>query len=152
MPDAPDLLIAVDPGGTVGLAAWTPTGKIEASERDPMTSLDQIYDALGVLTSSNPKARPEIVAERFTIDQRTLRLTRGGSHDALDVLGGLRWIAHSYGIPLELQGVAEVKNLVPDTRLRALGLHKPTPGGHANDALRHLVYRLARLKLMELPT
>lgn len=156
MPAGPNVIIAIDPGGTTGYVHYKRnrfvepcTGVLaEAGELPPMEFLDRLD---GWLSTYSLQCRDtELVIERFRISERTLKVSREGVHDTLDVIGGVRWLAHHYDATVVTQTPGEVKPLVTDPRLRGLGYFRGSPGGHMNDAMRHLVYRLARLKDLEL--
>ena len=60
------------------------------------------------------------------------------------MIGGLRYLAvvgDEYVGPLRFvrQTPAQAKSFGTDDKLRRLGWYTPTPGGHANDAARHLL-------------
>jgi hypothetical protein len=61
--------------------------------------------------------------------------------DALEVIGGARYISWKWGCVFALQDVSAAKKMVPNPTLRALGMYTPKLG-HANDAARHLVLGL----------
>lgn len=128
--------IAFDPGTITGFATWDSELEIfEWCELSPMAALDELAAQLEDQTIEL------VVGERFTISMRTLQSSRRGSHDALDVLGGARYLCYVRGVQLELQQASDAMSFVTDERLRHLGL---TPTGHARDATRHLVLSLVR--------
>lgn len=140
--------LAVDPGGTTGYSvANTDTGELLiAGQRNPFDFQEWLHfqaDRLGTELT--------IVCERFTITQRTLKVSRGGSYDALEVIGTLRYFSLLRGgRDLAFQQPAEVMQLVSDARLKAMGWYqKALP--HANDSLRHLAVWLAHRGVIDLP-
>lgn len=140
------LCLAVDPGGTTGYAwAWMALNEnlqVSADQDLPLPFLDTVNTWIG----GNREA--EIVVERYTITQRTIKLTRQA--DALEVTGALRYLAHAYGgRKIILQNPADAMRLFTNDRLKKLGWYVPGKE-HANDALRHLGYRLAQRGLVEL--
>lgn len=133
------VLLAVDPGGTTGWAtANHDTGVIdETGEMSPYE-----FECWAEALAQAWEGQLTIVCERFTIDQRTIKLSREGMHDALDQIGTLKYFSRKYcGRPLAMQEVS-AKDLFPNKWLKARGWYVTGGGGHANDALRHLAYRL----------
>jgi len=136
------MLLTVDPGGTTGFA-WVNDAEDElvpiAEQLPPQQFLvwaDMLADLWGEDLT--------IVVERFTITNRTLKVTRAGSYDAIEVIGTLRYFSkRSCHRDIELQQPADVMRLFTDDWLRARGwFARGMP--HANDALRHCAYRLAK--------
>ena len=94
--------------------------------------------------------RLTIVSERFTISERTIRASRDGVHDALDTIGVLRYMSRRHtGKEVKFQQPDAVMALLTDEKLKAKGWYKPGQD-HANDALRHMGWALARRKLIKL--
>lgn len=140
------ICLAVDPGGTTGYA-WAEMHeagelRVFAWQDPPMDFLSWAHNHI----ESNPFC--EVVVERYTITQKTIKLSR--QSDALEVTGALRYLAYLYGDrKIIQQGPSDVMRLFTDDRLKALGWYVPDKE-HANDALRHLGYRLAQRKLVPL--
>jgi hypothetical protein len=84
----------------------------------------------------------EFVVERFTITERTVRVGRDDT--ALRIIGVLEFLAEQYDLGWRLQTPASAKSVVPDWRLRALGVWVPGREDHARDAMRH--YALWRVR------
>lgn len=147
-----NLIVAVDPGGTTGYSftEWSdemPEAGImhtpKVGQLPPQEFCDWVYD---LATQWGPLMT--IVCERFTIGQRTLRVAKGGSYDALDVIGFLRWVSlHYLSRDLEMQQPSEVMNMFPDSWLKERGWYA-NGLGHANDSQRHLARALAKRKLI----
>ena len=144
-----NLLLAVDPGGTTGFS-WgsLDTGTfIEAGQLPPYEFCQMAHKKADSL-----RGNLSIVCERFTITARTLKVSRGGSYDALEVIGVLRYMSLGYcGRDLTFQQPADVMKLFDDERLRRLGWYQKGQG-HANDSIRHLAYFLARAGKLTIPT
>ncbi len=143
------LIIAVDPGTTTGYAYLAPEAKLEGpftGQMEPQEFCEFVHD----LAEDFIEEDIIIVCERFTIGERTQKVAKAGSYDALDVIGGLRYISKRYlKRDLEMQTPAEVMSLFPDRWLKERDWYtrgKP----HANDATRHLAYYLARHKLIRI--
>lgn len=140
------ICMAVDPGGTTGYAwAERVAGevKVYAWQDPPMDFLEWAH---GHIASAHPDL--ECVVERYTITQRTIKLSR--QTDALEVTGALRYLMHAYRQSnIIQQNPSDVMRLFTNKRLKKLGWYVPGKE-HANDALRHLGYRLAQRGLVEL--
>lgn len=147
-----ELIIAVDPGGTTGYSYITvQDGVFDApapkSGQLPPQEFCQWLDRT-VSSFIHGGWKVTIVVERFTISARTLKVSRAGSYDALEVIGVCRYVSlRDCGRDLEMSAPSEVMNLFPDKKLKELGWYVPGQG-HANDSLRHLARACAKRKLI----
>lgn len=134
------LIMAVDPGGTTGVA-W----------------LVKIVDAHGVHYEFGSAEVPDgrfgfieqfhrlaevhvierLIVEDFIINSGTVKKTQ--QVDPWRLVGYLEGWAHQHGVPLVLQTPSTAKGFGSDEKLKFLGWHRPSKGGHANDAARHLL-------------
>ncbi len=133
------MIIAVDPGKITGLATWS-AGQMSSWQEPTWYAVDRVWAALG---STMPV--DVIVCESYTVTASTLRKTR--QYEALESIGALRWMSNRHGVEFVLQAPADAKRFAEAPRyekLRNIGWHVPTPGGHANDAAAHLLLYLAR--------
>lgn len=139
----PDLIIAVDPGGTCGFVSWS-NGEVQVSgEIAPYALLDWVDHV--ATTPPWTSLHILIVAEKWRVTNKTARYSE--QLDAPYVIGTLMWIAHrNANVTFETQHVAKdgKSSPCPDRTLRALGWYKRTGGGHQNDAHRHLYIALIR--------
>ena len=127
-------ILAIDPGKMTGFAYYR-AGAFTATEFGFMETAGMIEELV--------PACDLVAIERFTIGVST-----GKKNDVnwpLELIGITRYMTGKHDVPLVFQGPAEAKGFVPDARLKALGLHRSTPGGHANDACRHLILALTNL-------
>ena len=69
--------------------------------------------------------------------------------EALETIGALRYICQREGIPFELQAPADAKRFSTNDKLQLLSWRNPTPGGHADDAARHLLLAAVRHGLID---
>jgi len=76
----------------------------------------------------------------------THKLDAGAFSETTDRIGAMRLIADHGGVQFVRQTPAQAKSFATDDKLRKLGWFSPTPGGHANDATRHLLVYLAGIK------
>jgi len=134
------LIWAIDPGDTTGWAWALGDGSGEgcrgAGEYAAMTFLNFFYKTL-----EDGSVPDLVVIEKFTITQRTMQSARHPL--AIEVTGALRWMCSRLDVEVAFQQPADVMNLVPNSRLKDLGWYVKG-AEHARDALRHLLYRLAK--------
>lgn len=79
----------------------------------------------------------EIVCEQFVISERTIKTAQ--DPNALRIIGWLDIQCEHLGVPLTFQTAVSAKKFATDDTLKAVGWWNPTPDGHQNDALRHLL-------------
>jgi hypothetical protein len=131
------LYVAVDPGGVTGVA-WYVDGQFGSAEV-PGGDLGFAPFWRDVLEQFNVA---HLVCETFTITPATASKTR--QYDALYIIGWLRSECGHLGLPLTMQSPSTGKSFATDAKLRHLGWYDRTPGGHRNDAARHLLTFLAK--------
>lgn len=139
-----DLYIAVDPGKTSGIAAcWYNGTSVDAMTGHELARQETCDFVWGALTTYVDSPRQlHVVAERFTIGPQTMKMSR--QHDALEIIGVVRWMTQKHGASFELQDPATAKRMVSNDALRRAGFWCRGGGGHANDAARHLMVLLVR--------
>ncbi len=139
----PTAIFAADPGLATGWASWDGT-TIKSGTADPMEFcgiLDewcQWQSARGAL----------VVLESYTITAQTIQKSQ--QTWSLELIGAAKWLAHKWCVDVAMQKPSEAKSLVPDSRLRQLDLWAPGGPDHERDALRHLVFALAKRRLIQL--
>ena len=142
----PSVILAIDPGLATGVAVVTHDGHdlavVYSGEFDPMETGVVVRNLLHEHTPS------EIVIERFTITTATAKNSQAPW--SLEVIGMVKWLVYigQGAAPDEviiMQGPAEAKRLITNDILKKHGLWHVGGAGHANDAIRHAVYRYARL-------
>lgn len=136
------IVIGIDPGKAVGTALYSVDSNTLLGQEIPF---DNFGDWLNQ-TLANLKAEPDILiaCERFTIGADTIRGKQADAHWAIEVIGVTRYLARCYTRVIEFQLVSPVKAFSPDTRLREIGWYI-TGKGHANDAVRHVVYVMSNI-------
>jgi len=132
-------VLAVDPGGTTGMAYYY-DGLFDSWQADDYQSA--VEWSAELLDSTTPL--DALVCEGFVIRANTAKLDAGAFSLTTDLIGACRLLAHQAGIPFVRQTPAEAKSFATDDKLRRLGWYIPTKGGHANDASRHLLTFLAK--------
>jgi len=125
-------VLALDPGKVVGIA-WVWDGAFTSGElRD--------LDALAWLEVHVPRF-DEVTMEQFVINAGTVRKGRD-AHWATDVIGCVKWWCAKHDVPLTTRTAAAAKGYASNARLEQLGWRNPSPGGHRDDAARHLLVHL----------
>lgn len=139
-------LYVCDPGLRSGWATWEGE-RIESGILDPMEQCAHLSYWAGAHFQRQDAL---IVFERFTITERTAKLTQ--QHWSLELIGAGKWIAHERGIPFltPLPSPNEAMGFCPDDRLRTLGLYVPGKEDHERVALKHLVLQLAKRGLIRI--
>lgn len=128
---AQDVILAVDPGTTTGLALWLQLDQPHLKCTAQVGAVDACQAADVVLDL--PYAT--IVVERFDVGQKFVRSKR--NYDALYVIGYLRFKCEIELCPFIELGRSDTKTLLDDRKLKALGWYEPGRR-HSNDALRVL--------------
>ncbi len=138
-------VVAVDPGGTTGLAVWSPALGLSMRELAPAAdAVDWLADMLG---SGNP--RRTVVVERYIITPATAKMSQ--QHDALEIIGAIKYLVRKGGHTLTMQTPAEAKAFSTDKKLKTVGWYNPGLP-HARDASRHLLLHLAKVGIIDLHT
>jgi len=131
-------VLAVDPGGTTGLAFYS--GADDYFHSWQMTGFDEVVREI-------PGWQPDvIVCESFTIRSNTHKLDAGAFSHTTDLIGACRLIALRDGAEFVRQSPAQAKGFATDAKLRTLRWYSTIKGGHSNDASRHLLTYLAGIR------
>lgn len=129
--------IAVDPGVVTGLVLWSDQCDLEEVYMHEIEGIKPAADLIKRWAMSI--SRRTILTEKFTISQRTIK--GAVKYESLYLNG---WLAIEYGDDVTEQTPAQAKGLVSDEMLHHLGWWHKEGAGHANDAARHLIYRLVK--------
>lgn len=128
--------IAIDPGKVTGIAVREEGVEFASSE---IPTRAQVY---AWLFSLPPVGVPTtLIVERYDITAQTHKLS--AQKDALYLIGAVEMTAQRIGARFYLSP-RSAKAFATDAKLRHLGWYKPSPGGHQNDAARHLLTYLAQ--------
>ena len=128
-----DLIIAVDPGKTTGIAVYDATNK-------SLIGTEQIGDLYDTITYIEDWMYTTIVCESYTITPATMKKSR--QNYSLEMIGVLRYLTQKHDAKFLLQTPAAAKSFSTDDKLKRLDWYVPGQD-HANDALRHLLLYLA---------
>lgn len=132
--------IGIDPGDMTGWARMI-NGDFASGQLPLNEVLDWVF--IGLETG----IRPVIFCEDFIITPQTAKKSRQTS--ALDGIGALKWMGHKFEVDVVMQTPAAAKSFSTDEKLKAIDWYKPTKGGHANDAARHLMLGLVSRKVLD---
>lgn len=140
-PEEGIVTVAIDPGLVTGIAVYHwPKGHFASEQVEGRFDL---YKRLNMMMESG--FQMEFVAERFTITAQTAQ--KSPQYDALYIIGHVEAVCYASGIPFALQTPTQAKAFSTDEKLKRLGWYKPTIGGHANDAARHMLRWLVTARL-----
>ena len=133
-------ILAVDPGKITGWA----TANVEDVTNPTAGEVDDRFRFARYFRQAVGTGRVyEVVCEDFIISERTIRMAP--DPNALRLIGWLELECEHLGIEFTLQAPAAAKGFATDDKLKTLGWYENTPGGHRNDALRHLLrYMIAK--------
>lgn len=131
-------VLGIDPGGTTGIAVLeVPSLRVLVAEE---------FDIVGVFENLRHlvKSVDLVTVERYTISQRTLKMTR--QSDALYIIGATMLVCLEEGVPMELESPTNAKNAFPNEMLKAHGVwHTST---HVKDAMRHALLAMRRHRVL----
>ena len=129
-------VLAVDPGKVTGVAMM----------RDGGFTSFQLEGWWGTIETLREEARScdVVVVESFVVRANTHKLDSGSFAHTTDLIGACRFVAADLDMGFVKQTPGEAKSFASDDKLKALGWHNPTKGGHANDAARHLLTYLVK--------
>ena len=156
--DSYRMILSVDPGKFSGIAIFTVSDGeepvlVESGEYLQSEYAQPIRKAIGGAIMQNIKL--EIVCERFTINAQTVKNSQAPF--SLEQIGILKQCLMDIGIDPEsiiFQSPADAKAMFPNPQLKKLGYWHRGGEGHALDAIRHALLRLAKtgwkpVKLLE---
>lgn len=143
-------IFACDPGLRTGWASWV-DGAVQSGITDPMETGD-VLEAFIEQTLAWGAKPVEIVFESYTVTSQTAQKSQ--QHWSLELIGVGRWLARKHFVKFvePLQSPADAKRFCPDARLRAMNLWVPGGPDHERDARRHLVLRLAKHRMIDVPS
>lgn len=131
------MIVAIDPGGTTGIAWITAAGTFATDEvaggADAMVGWINTW-----LDTPRGGLVSHVVMETF--------IPRPGAKsqqlDALHIIGAIRYVCAKQGIALTMQSPAQAKSFADNDKLKAVGWY--TVGeDHGRDAARHLLVFVA---------
>jgi len=163
VPNPPDHIIAIDPGGTTGIVWWYRNGHKVNPNQFETTQISPCNEDMGlwgvisfldrIVTAST--GRIQIIGESF--DFRLEERYRDKiDYTAAEVIGALRlwYIRGGNGsvtnVEMEFKGAGLGKGFWTDEKIKKVGLWQPNMR-HAMDAMRHLLrYMAFQLDMVEL--
>jgi hypothetical protein len=140
------IVLAVDPGKMTGWATWS-EGKFMAGQ---MPYLEFLVWAESMIPHYAPFDL-HVVSEAFIISQRTVSQGKD-AHWSIGSNAILDYWCQKYEVPFSTQTASEGKRFADDEKLKRIEWYQSTPGGHRNDAVRHLVVYLVKHGRLPLST
>ena len=137
-------LIALDPGGTTGVALYDGLGPIPSKGYEHRFRTLQIegenhhLPLWKLLTRTSPQV---VICERF--DSMPMQAMRTINLDAREYIGVAKLYTQMLGRKFVPQQRSAAKGQWPDDKIKDLHLWQPN-APHAMDALRHLLYYLTQ--------
>lgn len=152
------LILSIDPGKASGICLFSFDGATDpellwSGEYQQSEYAKPIREAIAMSVMNGIKL--DIVCERFTINAQTVRNSQAPY--SLEQIGILKQCLMDIGISPEtiiFQSPADAKAMFTNEKLKKLGYWHKGGEGHALDAIRHAVLRLAKsgwkpLKLLQ---
>ncbi len=137
-------VVAVDPGGTTGLAVWSPDLGLSLREVSP--AIDAVFWLADMARTLEPTT---FVVEKYIITPATAKLSQ--QHDALEIIGALKYLVRKYDHKMVMQSPSEAKAYSTNDKLKRVGWYRPGLD-HARDASRHLLLHLSKVGIIDLHT
>lgn len=141
------LVIAVDPGKVTGLAVISYSGEtptLVASKE--LTAYLFAATLSGALReASDLRLTTDIVCERFVINAQTIKNSQAPF--SIEQIGMMKYVTYCAGFDpdkIYFQSPSDAKKLFTNEALKKLGIWHVGGGGHALDAIRHGLLRLAK--------
>jgi hypothetical protein len=145
------LVIALDPGKVTGVASLrTATRDVVSWEGTWQEAVGFVEEALATSKAAFVKdgcLYPDVEAVYETFTPRPGAYT--WQPEALHCIGAVEYLAHKTGMKVAKQSPAQGKTFATNAKLKKVGWYHATPGGHANDALRHLLRYTVKRGLVE---
>jgi hypothetical protein len=141
------VVVAIDPGKTTGFAVIHYDGTLPvlaSSGEFTQFEFGKVLD--NTLSAARQNGTEiEIVCERFIINAQTVKNSQAPF--SLEQIGIMKYLAFVNGFDPEkihFQSPSDAKKLFPNEALKKLGFWYTGGGGHAQDAMRHGLLRLAK--------
>jgi hypothetical protein len=134
-------VIGFDPGTSTGIIVWN-RRKNEVVTQHTASPIDVFPTTQALLRDMVFMGmKPVLVAERFDLSMDTLRKSREGINDAINVLGMVWCFSQQWDLPFFRVGRSDSKNFVRDEALKKHDLWLNSR--HTRDALRATLTWLA---------
>jgi len=144
-------VLAVDPGKASGVCVVSWSGDREESptleysaEVQPEEYAGSVRHGISLVAGADTSL---VACERFTITAQTVRNSQAPY--SLEQIGVLKHLCRESGRPVDgivFQAPVDAKRMFPNEVLKGLGIWHRGGAGHANDAIRHALLALVRLK------
>lgn len=134
LPDAPGVLLSLDPGETLGWCEF----RYGQLARTGQRRIKSFRDFEVLIQNVAPDV---IVCENYKVYAHKAAEHIGSEVVTVQYIGAIKLIAQQRGIPVVLQMASQAKGFATDQKLRGWSLYQ-TNKRHANDAIRHACYYL----------
>lgn len=115
-------LLALDPGGTTGMAQWDGSGKIALTQLDT----DDVPKGFDVIQAELIKFKPEHVRyEDYKVYAWKTADHSFASLHTPQLIGAIRVIGHLHNIPMSCKMAQQAKAFWTDDKLKLCGLYSP---------------------------
>jgi hypothetical protein len=136
------ILVGVDPGNVTGIAVWWDPDFFDSRERGSTFDVAEVADStkvVSVIKRMLDGHRPHLMAvERFKQNPRKTQQPA-----AAEVTGAVRSLAEELHVRCVYQSPSPAKKIAPTEVLKRVGWYSPTPDGHQNAALSHVLLLMA---------
>lgn len=140
--------IAIDPGSTTGIADYDTVQDTFISWEEP--SFDAVIRFIDDATGWG-QGDTVVICEGFRINSKTHKLDATAFEVTLDIIGACRALCLLNGSEF-VRNYPSDKAFGSDAHLRTLGWWYTGGDGHANDAARHLLHRMAKIQFIPVLT
>lgn len=142
--------VAIDPGLVTGVVTLTRgVGTVLGTQQPWDEAFVNVRDVLLRLTQEESPIT--VICEAFTITSKTAQMNQTDMGWPLEGIGVARFLARRHGAEFVTQTATEAKRFATNARLRHQGWYVSTPGGHQNDAARHMYLHLAKRRILVPP-
>jgi hypothetical protein len=125
------ILVGVDPGNVTGIAVWWDPDFFDLRERGSTFDVAEVADStkvVSVIKRMLDGHRPHLMAVEPA---------------AAEVTGAVRSLAEELHVRCVYQSPSPAKKIAPTEVLKRVGWYSPTPDGHQNAALSHVLLLMA---------
>jgi hypothetical protein len=133
------VILGVDPGNVTGCALFDVESRALVTSETPASAVRAVL--LNMLDGRKPS---HILCERYARAASAGPRPVTSQPAAREVTGVVQSLGRELGTRVVLQSPGSAKKCAPNALLRALGWHRVTPDGHADDAARQVLLGLAR--------
>jgi len=139
----PRTLVCLDPGLKSGCAVVYVSQSSLVLMESAENTVQETWEWLENTVNDSHSGITEVVCESFIITPETGKKTQ--SPWSLRLLGVAHYLSEKNGVPYVEQTPSQAKRLVTNQMIKDAGVWHRGGAGHANDAIRHGMYRAIQL-------